>query len=91
MAEPSNLLLFPQEEGKAWILEYQSACLTHKDEATVDAYMRILRQFTQWVANRPGHSRHFDVSQNTFRFSLREPLLDIFGVPACLAEEFLMW
>ncbi len=23
-----------------------------KDEATVDAYLRILRQFTQWVAER---------------------------------------
>ena len=36
-----------------------------KDEATVDAYVRILRQFTAWVAKLPGQGGHFVPSQLT--------------------------
>ena len=46
-------------------MDYQQACLTKLDEATIDAYLRILRQFTQWVASRPGSARHFQPAQLT--------------------------
>jgi site-specific recombinase XerD len=65
MTESSNIVSFPQLDAKALIDGYQQDCLTQKDEATVDAYLRILRQFTAWVAERPGHSRHFAPSQLT--------------------------
>ena len=50
MTEPSNLVPFPEFGNKAWIKGYHQARLTKLDEATVDAYLRILRQFTEWVA-----------------------------------------
>ena len=36
-----------------------------KDEATVDAYLRILRQFTAWVTKLPGQGGQFVPSQLT--------------------------
>jgi hypothetical protein len=54
-----------QPYAKAWIGGYHQGCLLQKDEATLDTYLRILRQFTAWVAERPGHSRHLVPSQLT--------------------------
>lgn len=65
MTEPSNIVPFPQLGMQEWIEGYQQACLTKLDEATVDAYTRILRQFTEWVAKRPGHGKHFQPDQLT--------------------------
>jgi site-specific recombinase XerD len=65
MTEPSNIVPFPQFGAQEWIESYQQACLTKHDEATIDAYMRILRQFTAWVAKRPGQSKHFQPNQLT--------------------------
>jgi site-specific recombinase XerD len=65
MTEPSNLVSFPQFGNIVWIESYQQARLTKLDEATVDAYLRILRQFTEWVAKRPGHGKHFQPEQLT--------------------------
>ncbi|HZU70781.1 MAG TPA: tyrosine-type recombinase/integrase [Ktedonobacteraceae bacterium] len=65
MTEPSNIVPFPDAGNEAWILSYQQACLSKHDEATIDAYTRILRQFTAWVARRPGHSKHFQPDQLT--------------------------
>jgi len=65
MTEPSNIVPFPSTGNEEWVLSYQQACLTKHDEATIDAYTRILRQFTAWVAKRPGHSKHFQPDQLT--------------------------
>ena len=65
MTDPSDIVPFPQLGAQEWIESYQQACLTKLDEATVDAYTRILRQFTAWVATRPGHHRHFQPDQLT--------------------------
>jgi site-specific recombinase XerD len=65
MTEPSNIVPFPNTGNEEWVLSYQQACLTKHDEATIDAYTRILRQFTAWVARRPGHSKHFQPDQLT--------------------------
>ncbi|MBA2393098.1 MAG: tyrosine-type recombinase/integrase [Ktedonobacteraceae bacterium] len=54
-----KIIAFPQPGAAPWIEEYQQSCLIHKDAATVDAYLRILRQFTDWVAERPGHGKQF--------------------------------
>src|SRR5579864_5016992 len=65
MTEPFNMIAFPQQDAKVWIESYQQDCLTQKDEATVDAYVRILRQFTAWVATLPGQGGQFVPSQLT--------------------------
>jgi hypothetical protein len=59
MTEPSNIVAFPHMDASAWILGYQQDYLLQKDEATVDAYVRILRQFTAWVATLPGQGGQF--------------------------------
>ena len=59
MTEPSNIVPFPQLGNAEWITGYHHACLTKRNEATIDAYLRILRQLTEWVANRPGHGKQF--------------------------------
>ena len=65
MTEPSNLVSFPSLGNHEWIEDYQQACLSKRNEATIDAYLRILRQFTEWVAKRPGHSKQFHPEQLT--------------------------
>jgi site-specific recombinase XerD len=65
MSESSNVVAFPHVGTSVWILGYQQDCLLQKDEATVDAYVRILRQFTAWVAKLPGQGGHFVPSQLT--------------------------
>ena len=56
---------FPSRWKRGVDQSYQQACLTKLDEATIDAYLRILRQFTEWVAERPGHAKHFQPDQLT--------------------------
>jgi site-specific recombinase XerD len=65
MTEPSNLVPVPQFGNEAWIESYHQESLTKLDGATVDAYLRILRQFTEWVAKRPGHAKRFQPEQLT--------------------------
>src|SRR5437763_15576241 len=55
-----------QAGTSVWILGYQQDCLDARcGEATVDAYVRILRQFTVWVAKLPGQGGQFVPSQLT--------------------------
>jgi site-specific recombinase XerD len=66
MTELSNIVAFPQAGTSVWILGYQQDCLDARcGEATVDAYVRILRQFTVWVAKLPGQGGQFVPSQLT--------------------------
>lgn len=66
MTELSNIVAFPQAGTSVWIEGYQQDCLDARcGEATVDAYVRILRQFTAWVAKLPGHGGQFVPSQLT--------------------------
>ena len=65
MSASSNVIPFPQSGAEAWIEGYQQARLAQKDAATIDVYLRILRQFAQWIAERPGHKRHFEPDQLT--------------------------
>src|SRR5258708_857234 len=65
MTKPSNIVAFPQVRASVWIEDYQQDCLMQKDEATVDAYLRILRQFTAWVAKLQGRGGKFVLSQLT--------------------------
>jgi hypothetical protein len=60
MSESSNVVPFPHMGTSAWIEGYQQDCLDVRcDEATVDAHLRILRQFTAWVAKLPGQGGQF--------------------------------
>ena len=54
-----NILLFPQATTNPWIENYYQAELSGKNEATIDAYLRILRQFTSWIAQLPGSEGSF--------------------------------
>ena len=65
MSASSNVIPFPQSGAEVWIDEYHQTRLAQKDAATVDAYLRILRQFTEWVAERPGHGKRFEPGQLT--------------------------
>lgn len=65
MMEPSNLVSVPEFGNEAWIKSYHQACLTKLNEATIDAYVRILRQFTEWVSKCPGHGKRFQPEQLT--------------------------
>jgi hypothetical protein len=62
MAAPQphdKILRFPQTATNPWIEEYARAELNGKNEATIDVYLRILRQLTQWVAHLPGSEEEF--------------------------------
>jgi site-specific recombinase XerD len=65
MSASSNVLPSPQSGADTWIEEYHQATLMLKDVATIDAYLRILRQFTRWIAERPGHGKYFVPAQLT--------------------------
>ncbi len=54
-----KILLFPQTATNEWIEAYARAELSGKNEATIDAYLRILRQLTAWVAQLPGSEGQF--------------------------------
>ena len=55
----------PHVGASVWIEGYQQDCLMQKDEASVDAYLRILRQFSARVAKLPGQGGQFAPSQLT--------------------------
>src|SRR5207302_9058341 len=66
MTELSNMVAFPHAGTSVWIDCYQQDCLDARcGESTVDAYVRILRQFTAWVAKLPGQGGQVVPSQLT--------------------------
>lgn len=65
MTEPFTVVPFPDFGTNTWIVQYQQACLTSRNDATVDAYLRIVRQFLAWVAGRPGHGKQVQPDQLT--------------------------
>src|SRR6266566_3430578 len=54
-----KILIFPQAATNPWIENYYHAELSGKNEATIDAYLRVLRQLTAWVAQLPGSEGNF--------------------------------
>ena len=48
----------PLPEATILLLEYE-AFLSGKTSSTVDAYLRVLRQVVQWIAQRPGTGGEF--------------------------------
>jgi len=50
---------FPSQGAAVWIDAYQEEMLTAKDEATIEAYTRILEKFAEWLSLRPGNSGQF--------------------------------
>ena len=47
------------QEAGAWITAYTQDVLVAKDEATIEAYTRILKRFAQWLSARPGNHDRF--------------------------------
>jgi site-specific recombinase XerD len=64
-SEPSKILSFPKGSPFLWIESYQQACLIHLPSGTRAVYVSILRQFTQWVAQRAKKSEGFQPDQLT--------------------------
>ena len=58
-ATPTNMLPFASSianlEAEAWITAYTQDVLAAKDAATIEAYTRILKRFTEWLSARPGN------------------------------------
>ncbi len=65
MTTSNQPLPFPRPAASEWVVAYQTTCLASKDAATRDAYLRILRQFVQWVALLPGMGHTFQPAQLT--------------------------
>jgi site-specific recombinase XerD len=54
-----KIIPFPAPTINPWIDAYARAELAGKNEATIDAYLRILSQVTNWVAQLPGSQGQF--------------------------------
>ncbi len=62
-ATPTKILPFTSStanlEAEAWITAYTQDVLGAKDRATIEAYTRILKRFTEWLSARPGNHDQF--------------------------------
>lgn len=64
--ELNKIVAFPKNSsGDRWIETYIAEELAHLDAKTQDAYSRVLKDFTAWVAQRPGSQGHFAPSAMT--------------------------
>ncbi len=55
----ARILPFPLPSAEQLIKEYRQAYLGARDKDTVDAYLRVLRKFTSWMSEQPGHDGQF--------------------------------
>ena len=55
----TSLIPFPERWAAAWITAYQQDMLQTRDNATIEAYTRILEKFAEWLSLRPGNSGLF--------------------------------
>jgi len=55
----TSLTFSPERQAVGWIAVYQEEMLDTRDEATIEAYTRILEKFTEWLSLRPGNSGQF--------------------------------
>ena len=49
---------FPSRDIDEWLTDYRAA-LEGRDESTIDAYLRVVRQFAAWFADRPSNGGQF--------------------------------
>ncbi len=56
---PAEIQPFFSQEASIWIAVYAEEVLATKDEATIEAYTRILEKFAEWLSLRPGNSGQF--------------------------------
>ncbi len=57
-ARIAHLASFPGRDIENWLADYRLA-LMGKDASTIDAYLRVIRQFARWFADRPGNDGQF--------------------------------
>jgi len=60
-----KIISLPTPTTNPWIETYTHAELAGKNEATIDAYLRILHQVTDWVEQLPGSEGQFHPKQLT--------------------------
>jgi len=58
MKERAVVTPLPARAIEDWLTDYRLA-LAGKDAATIDAYLRVVRQFACWFASRPGNDGQF--------------------------------
>lgn len=58
MKERAVVTPLPARAIEDWLTDYRLA-LAGKDVATIDAYLRVIRQFACWFASRPGNDGQF--------------------------------
>jgi site-specific recombinase XerD len=58
MKELAVVQPFPGRNIENWLADYRLA-LAGKDVSTIDAYLRVIRQFARWFACRPGNDGQF--------------------------------
>lgn len=64
--ERNGIITFPQNaSGDRWIETYIAEELSTLDAKTQDAYLRVLRDFALWVAQRPGSHGQFSPNAMT--------------------------
>ncbi len=59
MDRASNISVFPLPPAETWIEGYTQTALASRDQETIEAYTRILKRFTSWLAEQPGSQGHF--------------------------------
>jgi site-specific recombinase XerD len=57
--EQDGITPFPERSIADWLADYQVA-LASRDALTIDAYLRVVRQFAVWLCERPGNDGVFD-------------------------------
>ncbi len=58
MKQKATVQAFPGRALDEWLADYRVA-LSGKDESTIDAYLRVMRRFALWLAERPGNAGQF--------------------------------
>ncbi len=72
MNAENNLTFSLDKDYSAWIATYREACLSQKNDRTVDVYQRVLRDFFLWLAayTEPSPSPFQQITRTTMEMYL---------------------
>jgi site-specific recombinase XerD len=59
MEAVSTIRIFPSPHAEQWIDEYCTMHLVHRDQASIEAYCRVLKRFIGWLTEQPGSQGQF--------------------------------
>lgn len=72
MHAENNPMFFSSKDHSAWIATYSEACLSQKNDGTVDVYQRVLRDFLLWLTahTEPSPSPFLQLTRTTVEMYL---------------------